>query len=337
VTDTESTEPGGVTVATVLRDLADSRALDLELLAGADGLTRRITIPHTQKTGLALSGFDAYLRGGRVLVFGESEVRYLEGLGSADRTLVLRRVMDHELPCLLLTDGFTAPPEMAIEADRARIPLLRTRAATPEAMARLSAVLDTYLAARGIIHGVLMDILGLGVLVIGESGIGKSECALDLVVRGHRLVADDAVEIRSRAQSFVLGSCPELTRHHIEVRGLGLINVQDLFGVASTRTSKRVELVVQLERWEHGREYDRLGLDESYYELLGIRIPMIRMPVAPGRNIAILVEVAARNQLLRARGHHAARRLVERLNEQLEASREQREQNVPELDYGEDL
>lgn len=334
MTDTESTEPGGVTVATVLRDLADSRALDLELLAGADGLTRRITIPHTQKTGLALSGFDAYLRGGRVLVFGESEVRYLEGLGSADRTLVLRRVMDHELPCLLLTDGFTAPPEMAIEADRARIPLLRTRAATPEAMARLSAVLDTYLAARGIIHGVLMDILGLGVLVIGESGIGKSECALDLVVRGHRLVADDAVEIRSRAQSFVLGSCPELTRHHIEVRGLGLINVQDLFGVASTRTSKRVELVVQLERWEHGREYDRLGLDESYYELLGIRIPMIRMPVAPGRNIAILVEVAARNQLLRARGHHAARRLVERLNEQLEASREQ---NVPELDYGEDL
>jgi HPr kinase/phosphorylase len=334
VTDTETTEPGGVTVATVLRDLADSRALDLELLAGADGLDRRITIPHTQKTGLALSGFDAYLRGGRVLVFGESEVRYLEGLSSPDRTSVMRRVMDHDLPCLLITDGFSAPPEMAIEADRARVPLLRTRVATPEAMSRLSTVLDTYLAARGVIHGVLMDILGLGVLVIGESGIGKSECALDLVVRGHRLVADDAVEIRSRAQSFVLGSCPELTRHHMEIRGLGLINVQDLFGVASTRTSKRVELVVQLERWEHGREYDRLGLDESYYELLGIRIPMIRMPVAPGRNVAILVEVAARNQLLRARGHHAARRLVERLNDQLEAATEQA---APELEYGEDI
>jgi HPr kinase/phosphorylase len=334
VTDTETTDPGGVTVATVLRDLADSRALDLELLAGADGLDRRITIPHTQKTGLALSGFDAYLRGGRVLVFGESEVRYLEGLSSPDRTSVMRRVMDHDLPCLLITDGFSAPPEMAIEADRARVPLLRTRVATPEAMSRLSTVLDTYLAARGVIHGVLMDILGLGVLVIGESGIGKSECALDLVVRGHRLVADDAVEIRSRAQSFVLGSCPELTRHHMEIRGLGLINVQDLFGVASTRTSKRVELVVQLERWEHGREYDRLGLDESYYELLGIRIPMIRMPVAPGRNVAILVEVAARNQLLRARGHHAARRLVERLNDQLEAATEQA---APELEYGEDI
>ena len=331
--DTEISQPVGVTVATVLRDLADSRALDLELLAGADGLHRHITIPHTQKTGLALSGFDAYLRDGRVLVFGESEVRYLEGLPSAERTTVLRRVMGHELPCVLITDGFSPPPEMAIEADRGRVPLLRTRAATPEAMARLSAVLDTYLAARGVIHGVLMDILGLGVLVTGESGIGKSECALDLVVRGHRLVADDAVEVRCRAQSFVLGSCPELTRHHMEIRGLGLINVQDLFGVASTRTSKRIELVVQLERWEHGREYDRLGLDDSYFELLGIRIPMIRMPVAPGRNVAILVEVAARNQLLRARGHHAARRLVARLNDQLDQASRTPE---PEVEYGED-
>jgi HPr kinase/phosphorylase len=201
-------------------------------------------------------------------------------------------------------------------------------------MSRLSAVLDTYLAARGVIHGVLMDILGLGVLVIGESGIGKSECALDLVVRGHRLVADDAVELRCRAQSFVLGSCPELTRHHMEIRGLGLINVQDLFGVASTRTSKRVEMVVQLERWEPGREYDRLGLDESFYELLGIRIPMIRMPVAPGRNVAILVEVAARNRLLRTRGHHAAQRLVDRLTDRLGPAAVTGE---PEFDQGEDL
>jgi HPr kinase/phosphorylase len=327
VAESDASKPTGVTVATVLRDFAESRALDLELIAGADGLNRHITIPHTQKTGLALSGFDAYLRDGRVLVFGESEVRFLEGLSTSERTTVLRRVLTHELPCILITDGFAPPPELAIEADRARVPLLLTRAATPEAMARLSAVLDTYLGVRGIIHGVLMDILGLGVLVIGESGIGKSECALDLVVRGHRLVADDAVELRCRAQSYILGSCPDLTRHHMEIRGLGLINVQDLFGVASTRTSKRVELVVQLERWEQGREYDRLGLDESFYELLGVRIPMIRMPVAPGRNVAILVEVAARNQLLRARGHHAARKLAERLDRELE----------PELEQGEDL
>jgi HPr kinase/phosphorylase len=175
-----------------------------------------------------------------------------------------------------------------------------------------------------------MDILGLGVLVVGESGIGRSECALDLVVRGHRLVADDAVELRCRAQSFIIGTCPELTRHHMEIRGLGLINIQDLFGVASTRTSKRVELVVQLERWETGRAYDRLGVDDAFYEVLGIRIPMIRMPVAPGRNVAIVVEVAARNQLLRTRGHHAARRLVERLDQELRSG-------DADADHGEDF
>jgi HPr kinase/phosphorylase len=332
---TETARPPGVSVATVLRDLADSRALDLELLGGRAGLDRHITIPHTQKTGLALSGFDAYLRGGRVLVFGESEVRYLDTLTPEARAGVMHRVFSRDLPCLVVTDGHTPAAEVIAEADRAGVPLLRTRVATAEAMARLSSLLDTYLAARGVVHGVLMDILGLGTLVTGESGIGKSECALDLVVRGHRLVADDAVELRCRAQSFIIGSCPELTRHHMEIRGLGLINVQDLFGVASTRTSKRVELVVQLERWEPGREYDRLGLDDQYYETLGVRIPMIRMPVAPGRNVAILVEVAARNQLLRGRGHHAARRLVDRLHEQLEPAAQR--VTDADVDHGEDL
>jgi len=162
-----------------------------------------------------------------------------------------------------------------------------------------------------------MDILGLGVLIVGDSGIGKSECALDLIVRGHRLVADDTVEVRRRAESVLIGTCPDLTRHHMEVRGLGVINIKDLFGVASTRSSKRVELVVQLERWEPGREYERLGLDDSHFEILGLPVPLLRMPVAPGRNVAILVEVAARNQLLRSRGHHAARRLAARLERQL--------------------
>jgi len=185
-------------------------------------------------------------------------------------------------------------------------------------MARLSAALDVHLAARVVVHGVLMDILGLGVLITGESGIGKSECALDLVVRGHRLVADDSVEVRRRAETILIGTCPELTRHHMEIRGLGVINIQDLFGIASTRTSKRIELVVQLERWEARRDYDRLGLDDERYQILNLPLPLIRMPVAPGRNLAILVEIAARNQLLRGRGHHAARNLAERLEHQLQ-------------------
>src|SRR6187401_1947435 len=308
----------GVPVSTLLRDLAESRGIDLELLAGADGVDRRITNPHPQKTGLALSGFDKYLREGRILVLGQSEVRFLEALTSAERSAVIQQVFAHALPCLVVTAGFQPPQEVLDEGDRARLPVLKTRSATPLVMAGLSAALDVYLAARAVVHGVLMDILGLGVLIIGESGIGKSECALDLVVRGHRLVADDAVELRVRGEVYLIGTCPELTRHHMEIRGLGLINVQDLFGVASTRSSKRVELVVQLERWDPTREYERLGLDDEHFDILGLQIPLLRMPVAPGRNIAILVEVAARNQLLRARGHHAARALARRLEQSLE-------------------
>jgi HPr kinase/phosphorylase len=304
-------------------------SLEVELLAGRTGVTRRVSNPYPQKTGLALSGFDAAVKGGRVLIFGESEIRYLESLDAVARDATLRRLYSHDIPAVLITQGFAPPLELTAIADRMDVPLLRTLSGTPDTMARVSSALDNLLAPRTTVHGVLMDILGLGVLVIGESGIGKSECALDLVVRGHRLVADDAVELRCRAESFVLGSCPELTRHHMEIRGLGLINVQDLFGVASTRTSKRVELVVQLERWEPGREYDRLGLDDAYFDVMGVQIPMIRMPVAPGRNIAILVEVAARNQLLRARGAHAARALVDRLTRDLEAA--------VDIDRGEDL
>jgi HPr kinase/phosphorylase len=267
-----------------------------------------------------------------VLVLGESEVRFLESLTPGERTAVIRQVFSHALPCLVVSAGFQPPPEVLAEADRAKVPVMKTRAATPLVMARLSDALDVYLAARAVVHGVLMDILGLGVLIVGESGIGKSECALDLVVRGHRLVADDAVDLRARADAYLIGTCPELTRHHMEIRGLGLINVQDLFGVASTRRSKRVELVVQLERWDPAREYDRLGLDEAHHETLGVRVPMLRMPVAPGRNLAILVEVAARNQLLRNGGLNAARRLVERVDSQLAQARE-----AVDLEFGEDL
>src|SRR6059058_1749460 len=182
------------------------------------------------------------------------------------------------------------------------------------------------------IHAVLMDVLGLGVLIAGESGIGKSECALDLIVRGHRLVADDTVEVRRRQESVLIGTCPELTRHHMELRGLGVINVKELFGIASTRSSKRIELVVQLERWVPTREYERLGLDDAFHEILGLRVPLLKMPVAPGRNIAILVEVAARNQLLRQRGHHAARELAARLD----ASLRQQAQPAPTPDEDEE-
>jgi HPr kinase/phosphorylase len=311
------TPTSSVSIGALLRSRPEALGLPLELISGASGLERRITSPHIQKTGLALAGFDAYLSAGRILILGESEVRYLESLTSASRAEALRRTCAHEIPAIMITGGFTAPPELVVEAERAGVPLLGTSVPTPIAIAKVNAILEDSLAERTIIHAVLMDLLGLGVLIVGESGIGKSECALDLIVRGHRLVADDTVEIRRRAESVLIGTCPDLTRHHMEVRGLGLINIKDLFGVASTRSSKRVELVVQLERWEPGREYERLGLDEEHYEILGLQVPLLRMPVAPGRNVSILVEVAARNQLLRSRGHHAARKLAARLERQL--------------------
>jgi HPr kinase/phosphorylase len=306
-----------VSVGTLLDLRPETIGLPLELLAGRDGLDRVITSPYIQKTGLALAGYHEYLQPGRVLIYGESEIRYLESLAPGARTDALVRSFATGVPCLLLTGDLPLPPELPLEAERAKIPLLSSPVTTATAIGKLTALLEDRLAEREIVHGVLLDILGLGVLIVGESGIGKSECALDLVVRGHRLVADDVVEVRRRAQSVVIGTCPELTRHHMEVRGIGLINVQDLYGVASTRHSKRVELVVQLERWDPDREYDRLGLDEAHYVLLGVNIPLIRTPVAPGRNLAILVEVAARNQLLKSRGVHAARALAARLDDRL--------------------
>jgi HPr kinase/phosphorylase len=313
------TGAAGVTVGKLLNSRPETLGLDLEILAGSGGLARRILSPYTQKTGLALAGFHEYLREGRVLVFGNSEIRYLESLNPEDRADTMRKVCEHkEVPCILITGGLRVFGEVIFEAERCALPVLRTLVPTPVAVAKVTAILEDSFVVRELLHGVLLDILGLGVLIVGESGIGKSECALDLVVRGHRLVADDTVEVRRRAETILIGTCPELTRHHMEIRGLGVINIQDLFGIASTRTSKRIELVVQLERWEARRDYDRLGLTEERYDILNLPLPLIRMPVAPGRNLAILVEIAARNQLLRARGHHAARKLADRLEHQLQ-------------------
>jgi HPr kinase/phosphorylase len=306
-----------VSVAVLLGARAEALGLRVDVLAGRAGLSRPLTSPHIQKTGLALAGYDEYLHEGRVLVFGESEIHFLERQDPETRRDLMRRAMDRRVPCVLVTAGMQPPAEVADICERAGVTLLQTPGSTGGTIARVTALLEDGLAERQIVHAVLMDILGLGVLVTGESGIGKSECALDLILRGHRLVADDTVEVRRRAESVLIGTCPELTRHHMELRGLGVISIRELFGIASVRTSKRVEFVVRLERWEAGREYDRLGLDDAHEEILGVRVPLVRMPVASGRSVATLVEVAARNQLLRMRGRHAARDLARRLDKRL--------------------
>jgi HPr kinase/phosphorylase len=181
----------------------------------------------------------------------------------------------------------------------------------------LTRYLEDRLAPRVVIHGVLLDIYGLGVLLLGDSGVGKSECALDLVVRGHRLVSDDVVEI-SRRGEHLLGTGPELTRYHMELRGVGIVNVKDLFGVAAVRFAKYVEYVIRLDPWREGKRYDRLGLDDAKYEILGLELPFVEMPVGPGRNLSVLIEVAARNHLLKLKGYHPARELARRLGRRLQ-------------------
>lgn len=309
----------GLTVRDLLARCAGTGLGDLSLYAGALGLSRRIHQVSLQKTGLALTGQPQYLEDGRVLLFGRSEVHYLAALHEDERRRRLEEVLRPGLPCIVVTAGLPVDPVLASLANARGVPVLSTEVLTSAALVSLTAILDDGLAPMLILHGVLVDILGLGVLLLGESGIGKSECALDLVVRGHRLVADDAVEITRRGGSVLMGTSPPLTRHHMEVRGLGIMNVQDLFGVASTRHRMQVEFIVRLVRWDIHTEYERLGLDEATEPLLDVQVPVVTLPVGPGRNIGILVEVAARRHLLRARGISAAQRLAARLDAELQA------------------
>lgn len=290
--------------------------LGLRLVAGRAGLASRVLQARVQRPGLALTGYTDYIRYGRVQILGSSEMGYLARLRARERRSLLGKLCRSRISCFVVTKGLVPAAELVAQAEARGIPLFATRLESTPFIKLLQAFLEERLASRLQLHGVLLDVFGLGVLVLGESGIGKSECALELVDRGHRLVADDVVELK-RMGDVLVGVSPDLTRYHMELRGLGVLNVKDLYGVSSIRLSKRVELVVQLERWDPAKEYDRLGLDGERFLVLGAELPLARMPVAPGRNIALLVEVAARNRLLRESGYDAARRFVDRADERV--------------------
>jgi HPr kinase/phosphorylase len=265
---------------------------------------------------LALAGFLEYIHPGRVQILGNSEITFLNERAPAERSRIAAQLCRQGVSCFVVTTGLEPPPELVAETNHRNVPLLRTDLPSSATIDQLTRYLEERLAPRAVVHGVLMDIYGLGVLLLGDSGVGKSECALDLVVRGHRLVSDDVVEIRRKGDTLV-GTGPELTRYHMELRGLGIINVKDLFGVASVRHSKFVEYVLRLDPWKPGKPYDRLGLDDRGYEILGVALPYVEMPVGPGRNLSVLIEVAARNHLLKLKGYHPARQLARRLGERI--------------------
>jgi HPr kinase/phosphorylase len=301
--------------------LADDNAasLSLSLLSGSEGLDNVIDRPRIQKPGLALAGFLENVHPGRVQVLGKSETTFLRERPPAERARIVAQLCRQGVSCFVLTTGLEPPDELIEETEQHRVPLLRTDLSSSAAIEQLTRYLEDRLAPRAVVHGVLLDVYGLGVLLMGDSGVGKSECALELVARGHRLVSDDVVEIKRRGDLLV-GTGPELTRYHMELRGLGIINVKDLFGVASVRLTKFVEYVIKLDSWKPGKKYDRLGLDENVFEILGMTLPYVEMPVGPGRNLSVLIEVAARNHLLKLKGFHPARELARKLGERIQSS-----------------
>jgi HPr kinase/phosphorylase len=307
--------PPEVTVADFYGHL--KAPLQLELLAGEEGFGRKLRSTRIQKPGLALVGHTTFVHGDRVQILGETEISYLDTLDDLARRTSIQHLIALELACVMVTKGLPVPGELATQCDARKIALFRTPMASSEAIVKATAYLDDLLSPRCSMHGVLVDCNGVGVLIIGASGIGKSECALDLVERGHRLVADDVVEIRRRGDDLV-GQASDLIRHLIEVRGLGVLNIAELYGVAACRDHKRIELVVELEPWSPRAAYDRLGIEEKNTTILGLEVRALLLPVSPGRNVAVIVEVAARNFLLQRRGHHAGEELSRRIQRAME-------------------
>ena len=301
--------------------------LELRVLAGEKGLaTRELTTPRIQKLGLALAGFTHYIHQGRVQLVGQTEIWYLDQLDVEQRREAIRNLALERISCVLVTKGLQPPTELIEGAEDAALPLLSTPVVSSIAISTVTDYLQEKLAPLTVRHGVLLDIYGLGVLLEGASGIGKSECALDLVAHGHRLVSDDVVEVRRIGTERLLGSAPELLREHLEIRGLGIINIRDLFGVSAISTSKNIDLSIRLERWDEASEVDRLGIDAQAVEILGVNVPQVLIPVSPGRNLSTLVETAVRVQLLRVRGYDAAQTFVARHSRMLETTEHRRQE-----------
>lgn len=311
-------EEGAGAEITVAMLAADPQlGIPLQRVAGASGLTRPIRHPRVQKSGLALAGHFLGVVPTRVQIFGETELSYLESLTPDLQSITARGFFALGLSCVIVANGHEPSRPLVAAAEASGTPLLVTTASTSLTINAIHAVLDERLAPQTRLHGVLVDVFGVGLLLLGKSGIGKSECALELVLRGHRLVADDIVQCDWRPPGMIFGRAADLLRHHIEVRGLGVLNVEALFGVTSVRARKRIDVVVRLVEWDDRAEYDRLGLDDTYIEILNARIRELTVPVRPGRDMGSILEIAARNELLRRAGTHSPREFMSRLEEQL--------------------
>lgn len=302
----------GITVGTFLQEKNDD--LKLELLAGVEGLSRIIKVSEVNRPGLALTGYYEHFPAERIQIIGLGEYTYLNSLPVERQTEILEKTFSFpDIPCCILARGLEPLPELMRINQKYKIPLLRTSLMTSQLMGELIFYLEDKMAPSTKVHGVLVSVYGLGVLIRGNAGIGKSECALELVKRDHMLVADDVVQIYQRSGGILVGRGEEIIRHHMEVRGLGIIDVRSLFGIGFILDEARIELVIRLESWNSNQEYERAGLEEHYTSILDVKVPEIVLPVGPGRNLAVLVEIASLNQRLKNKGHYTAQELNQRL------------------------
>lgn len=314
-----------LTVGDILERRADM--LELELVAGSEGLAREIASPDISSPGLVLAGFTERFPSGRLQVLGETEIQYLSSLEDAERRASLEAFYDHDIPCVFVTKGLTIPRVIGELADERTVPLIRSGLKTGEFFRRVKPFLEDEFAPSTAVHGSLADVYGVGLLFVGQSGIGKSECVLDLVERGHRLVADDVVRIRRRGHDVLIGRAIEQQQFHMEIRGVGIIDIRALFGIRSVRQQKRVEVVVQLERWSDEMAYDRTGLDIETTEILGVELPRVSVPLNPGKNITVISEVVAMRHLLRYAGIDSAQIFAQNLQQSMRPVRDYLEQD----------
>ncbi|WP_170008795.1 HPr(Ser) kinase/phosphatase [Bacillus fonticola] len=286
----------------------------LELLSGEEGVHRPIVTSDLSRPGLEVAGYFDYYPAERIQLLGKTELTFFQKLSEKEKSDRMAGLCQDITPGIIVTRGLEVPDELIEASRREGVPIMRSSMKTTRLSSRLTNYLEGKLAPTTAIHGVLVDIYGVGVLIMGKSGVGKSETALELVKRGHRLVADDCVEIRQEDEDTLVGSAPELIEHLLEIRGLGIINVMTLFGAGAVRSFKRITLCINLELWDPTKQYDRLGLDEEKMRIIDTNITQLTIPVRPGRNLAVIIEVAAMNFRLKRMGVNAAQQFTEKLN-----------------------
>ncbi|RFU67051.1 HPr(Ser) kinase/phosphatase [Bacillus sp. V59.32b] len=295
-----------------VKDVIDT--FHLELISGEEGVNRPIVTSDLSRPGLEIAGFFDYYPAERLQLLGMTEMSFYDKLSEPEQKIRMEQLCRDITPGIIITRGQDVPVELIQASERESVPVMRSNMKTTRLFSHLTNFLESKLAPTTAVHGVLIDIYGVGVLITGKSGVGKSETALELVKRGHRLVADDCVEIRQEDQDTLVGNAPELIEHLLEIRGLGIINVMTLFGAGAVRSNKKISLVINLELWEKNKQYDRVGLDEETMKIIDTDITKLTVPVRPGRNLAVIIEVAAMNFRLKRMGVNAAEQFSSRLN-----------------------